>query len=400
MDRPKTARKRVRFADMVTSAGATRKARGWTAGDEGVERYVGLEHLDANSPKIRRWGSPDTVGENSDLRHFEAGDVILARRGIEQRKVGVADFRGVASGHALVFRARPEVVLPEFLPYFLLSDAFMNRALDFSAGSLSKTVNLSALMKQDFALPPLDEQRCLADVLLAANRLQDESGHLKRAVTDTRRSVLVDIFRSDRGSRDRFPENWKVMRAAAAGHCQLGQQRHPMFDAGDNVRPYLRVANVFDGNIDLSDVFSMHFPTNALGKFELQPGDILLNEGQSTELVGRSAIWRGEVAGMCFQKTLLRFRCGPLLVPEFAHAFFQHMLYTGQFARVAVQTTSIAHLTSVRFAELPLPVPPLAEQELLVERLAALSGAELSATRRAAHAAQTARQILNSMVAR
>jgi type I restriction enzyme, S subunit len=398
MARPKAAWKCVRFADMVTSAGATRKARGWTAGDEGVERYVGLEHLDANSPEIRRWGSPDTVGENSDLRHFEAGDVILARRGIEQRKVGVAEFRGVASGHALVFRARPELLLPEFLPYFLLSDVFMNRALDFSAGSLSKTVNLSALMKQEFPLPPLEEQRRIADLVRAASQLQSESRALHSALTAARRAFLVDVFRPDRGPRDRFPEHWKVVRAAAAGDCQLGQQRHPMFDQGDNVRPYLRVANVFDGAIDLSDVLSMHFPRESLSKFELKAGDILLNEGQSTELVGRSAIWRSEVAGMCIQKTLLRFRCSPQLLPEFAHAFFQHMLYTGQFARVAVQTTSIAHLTSVRFAELLLPVPPLAEQKLIVGRLVKIGTAEASASARAVDAASTARRILNSVL--
>ena len=89
--------KRVRFGDMVTSAGATRKVRGWTAEQAGVDRYVGLEHLDSNSLAIRRWGSPDGVGNNSDLRHFEPGDVILARRGIELRKVGQAQFSGVAS---------------------------------------------------------------------------------------------------------------------------------------------------------------------------------------------------------------------------------------------------------------------------------------------------------------
>lgn len=364
----------------------------------GVDRYVGLEHLDPESLAIRRWGTPDDV-ESTKLR-FKPGDIIFGKRRAYQRKLGVADFEGICSAHAMVLRARPDAVVPEFLPFFMQSDLFMERAIAISVGSLSPTINWKTLAAEEFALPPLEEQRRLTNVLRATSRLQDESGRLQRALTATRRSLLVDIFRPDRGSRDRFPEHWKVMRAAAAGHCQLGQQRHPMFDAGDNVRPYLRVANVFDGNIDLSDVLSMHFPTSALGKFELQPGDILLNEGQSTELVGRSAIWLGEVPGMCFQKTLLRFRCGPLLVPEFAHAFFQHMLYTGQFARVAVQTTSIAHLTSVRFAELLLPVPPLAEQRLLVERFAALSGAEVSATRRAAHAAQTARQILNSMVAR
>ena len=82
----------------------------------------------------------------------------------------------------------------------------------------------------------------------------------------------------------------------------------------------MRVANVLDGRIDFSDLESMHFPEPDLGKFELVSGDILLNEGQSTELVGRSAIYRGEIPGCCVQKTLIRFRCGPQLEPEFAHA--------------------------------------------------------------------------------
>jgi type I restriction enzyme S subunit len=150
---------------MVASMGATRKARGWTAGESGVDRYIGLEHLDSNSLKIRRWGSPDDVGANSDLRHFEPGDVILARRRIYQRKIGVAEFYGVASGHALVFRAKREVVLPEFLAFFMQSDAFMGRADRFSAGSLSETVNLSSLMNEEFALPPLNR--------IAVIRIQD-----------------------------------------------------------------------------------------------------------------------------------------------------------------------------------------------------------------------------------
>ena len=160
--------RRHRFREMVSSAGATRKARGWDAREAGVDRYVGLEHLNSNCLKIRRWGSPEDVGANSDLRHFEPGDVILARRGIELRKVGVAEFRGVASGHGLVFRAKPEVVLAEFLPFFMQSDVFMKRADQFSVGSLSRTVNLSTLLREEFALPPLDEQRRIAGVLKAS----------------------------------------------------------------------------------------------------------------------------------------------------------------------------------------------------------------------------------------
>lgn len=354
--------RRLRFDEMVTSAGATRKARGWTAAAAGVDHYIGLEHLDANSPTIRRWGSPDDVGENSDLRPFEAGDVILARRGIEQRKVGFATFAGVASGHALVFRARPGQVLPEFLPYLLLSDAFMGRADQFSAGSLSKTVNLSALLRLEFALPPLEEQGRIAMLLGAVEEALAASAVASQLVGVTRKAFLASVFRPRRGNRDQYPSHWRVVSVDDAGEVQLGQKKDPSVHLGANMRQYLRVANVFDDEFDLSDVLSMHFADRDLPKYLLRDGDILLNEGQSPDLLGRSAIWRDQVPNMYFQMTLLRFRAGPAVIPEFAHAFFQHMLYSKQFAKEALQTTSIAHLSASKFGRMAFPVPPLAEQ--------------------------------------
>lgn len=205
-------------------------------------------------------------------------------------------------------------------------------------------------------------------MLLALTAAADCYRNVEAASDRTRRSILLDAFRRERGSHDRFPSEWTISKASEVGSIQLGQQRHPKFASGTNVRRYLRVANVFDGWIDFSDIERMHFPESELDKFELRPGDILLNEGQSTELVGRSAIYQGEIAGCCFQKTLLRFRCGPSLLPEFAQAFFQHCLYSGQFASMVVQTTSMAHLTAVRFKDVMIPIPPIDEQRKLSER--------------------------------
>lgn len=385
---------RVKFGDVVRLNKETCK----DPEAEGIERVIGLEHLERGDLRIRSWA--DAGDGTTFTNRVRTGQVLFGKRRAYQRKVAVAGFDAVCSGDIYVFEsADSKRLLPELLPFVCQTEAFFEYAVGTSAGSLSPRTNWKSLAAYEFALPPLEEQHRLLTTFTAGRRLQEASRGLEHVLATTRRSLLVNIFRPDRGSQDRFPTHWKLMRADEAGDCQLGQQRHPMFNSGDNIRPYLRVANVFDGCIDLSDVLSMHFPVNALGKFELQPGDILLNEGQSTELVGRSAIWRSEVPGMCFQKTLLRFRCGPLLMPEFAHAFFQHMLYTGQFARAAVQTTSIAHLTSVRFAQFLLPVPPIAEQQLVVEKLAKLNAAQLAATRYAAHTASTSSRILNGMVA-
>ena len=124
--------------------------------EAGVEVYVGLEHLDSNTTRISRFGTPDDV-EASKLRFFP-GDVIYARRRAYQRKLGVAEVEGICSAHALVLRARPDVCLPEFLPYFLQSDQFHERALEISVGSLSPTINWKTLRVQEFVLPPVEEQ--------------------------------------------------------------------------------------------------------------------------------------------------------------------------------------------------------------------------------------------------
>jgi restriction endonuclease S subunit len=122
-----------------------------------AEIYVGLEHLDSDSLKIRRWGTPsDVIG---DKLQFRKGDIIFGRRRAYQRKLAVAEFDGICSAHAMVLRANTETVDPEFLPFLMQSDLFMERAIDISVGSLSPTINWKTLRMQEFPLPPKDEQR-------------------------------------------------------------------------------------------------------------------------------------------------------------------------------------------------------------------------------------------------
>ena len=109
------------------------------------------------------------------------------------------------------------------------------------------------------------------------------------------------------------------------------------------MRPYLRVANVFEDHIDTADVLSMNFDPHEYEVYKLEPNDILLNEGQSLNLVGRPALYRGEVAGACFQNTLVRFRARPEVVPKYALSVFRYYLHSGRFQpRASVQTMANA----------------------------------------------------------
>ena len=131
-----------------------------------VDRYVGLEHIDPESLKIRRWG--ETTDVESSKIIFKSGDIIFGKRRAYQRKLAVADFDGICSAHAMVLRPKTHVVLEEFLPFFMQSDIFMDRAVKISVGGLSPTINWSDIAKEEFALPPLEEQRRIAEVLQAS----------------------------------------------------------------------------------------------------------------------------------------------------------------------------------------------------------------------------------------
>ncbi|MCQ0022808.1 restriction endonuclease subunit S [Streptomyces somaliensis DSM 40738] len=160
------------------------------------------------------------------------------------------------------------------------------------------------------------------------------------------------------------------------GEVRMGKQLSPSSREATGKFPYLRVANVLLGRIDYSDVNFMGFSSDERRIYGLKPGDILLNEGQSLELVGRSAIYEGAAGDYCFQNTLVRFRPGGEVLPAYAQIIFERWLATGVFAAVAKQTTSIAHLGGDRFGALLFPLRPLPEQRRIVEVIDAVAAQE------------------------
>jgi type I restriction enzyme, S subunit len=191
-------------------------------------------------------------------------------------------------------------------------------------------------------------------------------------ITRWRREIAFasgELGFSAQPSSDDLPETWAWSTVAEAGEIRLGRQRAPQHHNGRHMRPYLRVANVFEGRLDLTDVKSMNFTPEEFKIYQLQSGDLLLNEGQSPALLGRPAMYRGEIDGCCFQNTLLRFRANPGLSPKFALLVFRHYLRSGRFKREGRITTNLAHLSQKRCAAIEFPVPPAVEQTEIVGRV-------------------------------
>ena len=295
---------------------------------------------------------------------------------------------------------------PDYLRHFLSTERtrqYLAANVSGVGGSLMR-VNAATVGEIVFPLPPLPEQRRIVERIdeLFSEIAEGEAALgearkgldlfrralLKAAVigeltrdwravnkpTETDASIVAELRlkRQDspwelRPDLPELPNTWTWCSVSEAGEVQLGRQRVRQHHDGDHMRPYLRVANVLENKLDLSDVKMMNFTPEEFKTFALQPGDLLLNEGQAPDLLGRPAIYRGEIEGCCFQKTLLRFRAHPWTLPEFALLVFRHYMHSGRFKKESRITTNIGHLTQVRFVVMEFPLPPLDEQQVIVD---------------------------------
>ncbi|MAW60658.1 MAG: restriction endonuclease subunit S [Planctomycetes bacterium] len=347
----------------------------------GVDRYVGLEHLDAGSLRISRWGEPSDV--TATKLRFRRGDVIFGRRRVYQRKVAVADFEGICSAHAMVLRARPDAVLPEFLPYFMQTDLFMERALQISVGSLSPTINWKALAKEEFALPPVEEQRRIADALGACSRVSGSTRKLGFQAGVTLAALAESGLRGEElGQRSWHPRvgeyfaGWEVVQLGELlDVCQYGLS-DPLSESGEY--PVLRMMNIAEGRVDQSDLKFIDLASQDFERYRLIDGDVLFNRTNSYELVGRTGVY--DIAGdHVFASYLVRLRPNlDSLDPYYLTAFLSAQVGRRQVLSYATRAVSQTNVSAGNLKRVLMPLPPIDYQRNLRQRMQRVRGAMAS----------------------
>lgn len=340
------------------------------------------------------------------------GDIVLSRSNTRER-VGLAGvYRGTPEWCAhsdLLMRIRldPDSAEIDFMGQYLLSPAardYLTSSARGTSGSMLK-LNRSLVERLPVPLPPLPEQRKIAAILSSV----DEAIEATQAVIDqvqvVKKGLMQELLTKGLPGRHkkfkqteigRIPEAWEVALVGELGEVKAGKAKNK--NGAGAARPYLRVANVFDGYIDTSDVLQMPFTDSEFAQYTLRDGDILLNEGQSLELVGRCSMYRGEYPGSCaIQNALIRFRGNGRFRNGYAEQLFRKFQKDGTFASIATQTTSIAHLGVKRLANLRIAVPPVDEQREIERRLLVID-ARLAAESEAAAALGNLKRALMSVL--
>lgn len=159
-------------------------------GDE--KTYIGLEHLDSGSLAVTRWGSEiELKGQKLVMKK---GDILFGRRNTYLRRAAIAPHDGIFSAHGMIFRPKTEVIDPDYFPFFIASDYFMNAAIRISVGSLSPTVNWKTLKELEFDIPTIEQQRESAKILKAANDLKESYQVLLKKTDDLVKSQFIELF--------------------------------------------------------------------------------------------------------------------------------------------------------------------------------------------------------------
>ena len=243
--------------------------------------YLGLEHLDSGCLTVKRFGADTApIGEKLIMKK---GDVLFGKRRAYQKKVAIAPFDGIFSAHGMVLRPREDVVDKEFFPLFISSDYFLDAAIKISVGSLSPTINWRDLKDLEFELPPLEEQKKLAEALWAVNRTIETYKNLLEKTDELVKSQFMEMF----GDIHENPFGWEIMRFGDICEIINGYAFKSKQYVNEGIR-VIRITNVQKGYIE--DAEPQFYPISykdELSRFLLHADDILLS---LTGNVGRTGL--------------------------------------------------------------------------------------------------------------
>ncbi len=339
-------------------------------------RLLGVR-LDGAGPFHRetKLGSQTSAGT---LSRVEAGDFIYSRLFAWRGAFGIISEDldgGYVSGEFPTFAAVPGKVDLKFLNYWFRIPATLEAVEADCTGSTPLTRNRfkeEFFLALEIPLPPLSEQRRivarieqLAAQIEEARRLRHQATEQSEALTGSAAAKLLD-------NSDGWPRTTIEAVCDVRGGIQKCSARAP----GANPRRYITVAHVQRNRIDTGDPRFFEVSDEELQRWRLLDGDVLVVEGNgSSEQVGRTALFRGEIEDCVHQNHVIRVRPDQKqILPEFLNTYLNSPIGRGQMLERSRTTSGLYNLSVGRINAIEFPLPPMAEQRRLVGYLDGLAG--------------------------
>ncbi|WP_443114740.1 restriction endonuclease subunit S [Herbaspirillum seropedicae] len=342
-------------------------------------------------------------GYSTNADHLSPGDVLfsvtdLTRAGdIVGSPLRVPDFGSTRPALASMDCMRIEPIGnrcdKRFLYHRLMLSDVRRKMVALAAGST--VLHLDTKKVSSISIPiPVDVnlQSKIADILDAIDNVIEKTEALITKYQQIKSGLMHDLFTRGvlpngqlRPPREQAPEmyhetplgwipkKWAVRKlgsmARIVSGVTLGSKQS--ISSGLEV-PYLRVANVQDGYLDLTEIKTVSVTHKELEQLRLQVGDVLMNEGGDFDKLGRGAVWSGEIEDCIHQNHVFRVRTNSSsLLPYFLAFYSESSFGKKYFLMSSKQSTNLASINSTQLNAYLIALPSLEEQREIIERISA-----------------------------
>ena len=363
--------------------------------------YVDVYNNDRITAKMNFLHATATPDEIERFR-LERSDVLITKDSETWDDIGVPALVSdsapdlISGYHLALLRPRSECVVGGYLHRALESKGVSRQFHVHARGVTRYGLTHVGIKSVWLPVPPLPEQEAIVRFLDHADRriqsyirakqkliaLLEEHKQviIHQAVTgqiDVRTGQPYPEYRTSRNEcLGSIPKHWKLARLKDVAQVQPGLTLGKDYSSTETIsRPYLRVANVQDGRIDLSHVKSVQVPVHEARATTLLDGDVLMTEGGDIDKLGRGGIWRDEIQGCLHQNHIFAVRCcQESLKPEFLVGLMASSYGRSYFQSTAKRTTNLASTNSNTLRAFPIPLPSVDEQGVILRFLSRDTG--------------------------
>ena len=331
----------------------TRESRETFKGDKTGIPIVGLEHL---IPQELTFSTYDVDTDNTFTKMFHKGQILFGRRRAYLKKAAVAEFDGICSGDITVIEAIPGKVDKDLLPFIIQNDALFDYAVSRSAGGLSPRVKWEQLSDYEINLPPLEEQKVLADKLWAAYRLKEGYKKLLCATDEMVKSQFIEMFGDC------------VNRIKLSSLCSTfvdGDWIESKDQSELGIR-LIQTGNVGNGFFKDKEDKSRYISEETFDNLhctEIYPGDILVS--RLPDPIGRACIIPQGLGRTITAVDCTIIRLKDIILPDYFIAYTMTPSYVAQINEVTTGTTR-RRVSRANLGNILIPCPSIAKQQQFV----------------------------------
>lgn len=303
---------------------------------------------------LRGFSETCYAGEYDERYIVNTGDVLVGMDG-EFHVVRWKGSRALLNQRVLKISHRPGISDLGFLFFFVA--AAIGKIQDGISATTVKHLSTKDLQNLTAALPPLPEQQKIAAILTAVDDKLDVIARQIDATQALKRGLVQHLF----GRKQRA--SWPVVPLHQIADVRTGVAKGKKGMKQAVELPYLRVANVQDGHIDLGEVKTIEVEAAQVERYALQPGDVLMTEGGDFDKLGRGDVWEGQISPCLHQNHVFAVRPNPQLLNSYYLAALAASDYGRQyFLSCAKRTTNLASINSSQLKALPVLLPPIDQQ--------------------------------------